>query len=149
MHLRRGETKAFLAAWYGAVAALADRGTYTFTEHFFPVSAHKTHEEVWFLMETRWMLCLKTGDLLRLFAGAPRDYFKPGAHLSVKNAAGYCGPISFNASVSADGKTTTITVDCPGERHPARWKSGLPSARPARHHRHRRHLFARPRKHPP
>jgi hypothetical protein len=118
VHLRRGETKPFLQAWYATVAALADRGTYTFTEHFFNVSAHKTHEEAWFLMETRWMLYLETGDLLRLFAGAPRDYFKPGATLSVKNAGSYFGPLSFSATVSSDGKTTTITVDCAGDHRP-------------------------------
>ena len=30
------------------------------------VSQHKTHEEAWFLMETRWMLYMEEGDTLSL-----------------------------------------------------------------------------------
>ncbi|WP_438483032.1 hypothetical protein [Oleiharenicola lentus] len=119
VHLQRGETKAFLQAWYASVAALADRETYTFTEHFFPVSAHKTHEEAWFLMETRWMLYLESGDTLKLFSGIPRAYFKAGAKISVENAGSYFGPLSFSATVSADGKDMKIAIEC-GERTPPR-----------------------------
>src|SRR5439155_11961872 len=56
VHLRRGEVKPFLKAYYNTVASLADRQTYTFWEHYFGASPHKTHEEGWFLMDTRWML---------------------------------------------------------------------------------------------
>ncbi len=62
IHLMRGETKAFLKAYYNTMASLADRETYTFWEHYFRASAHKTHEEAWFLMETRWMLYLERGQ---------------------------------------------------------------------------------------
>jgi hypothetical protein len=118
VHLQRGETKAFLQAWYGAVAALADRSTYTFSEHFFPASAHKTHEEAWFLMETRWMLYLEEGDTLRLLRGVPRDWLRPNAAVSVTNAASYFGPLSFAATVSPDGKVVRLTIECAGERRP-------------------------------
>ena len=118
VHLQRGETKAFLQAWYATLAAMADRDTYTFTEHFFPASSHKTHEEAWFLMQTRWMLYLEAGDSLRLLAGAPRAYFEPGTHLSVENAGSYFGPLSFATAVSADGGEIRATIDCPGDRHP-------------------------------
>jgi hypothetical protein len=118
VHLQRGETKAFLQAWYGAVATLADRDTFTFTEHFFPVSAHKTHEEAWFLMETRWMLYLEDGDTLRLLAGVPRAYLEPGATVSVSNAASYFGPLTFAVIVSRDGREIKVTVDCHGVRRP-------------------------------
>ncbi len=133
VHLRRGETKAFLQAWYGTVAAMADRGTYTFTEHLFPASAHKTHEEAWFLMETRWMLYLEDGDRLRLLAGAPRAYLRPGAALSVERAASYFGPLSFAVAVSADGREITGRVDCGGDRRPRTVEIRIPhpsSARP-------------------
>jgi hypothetical protein len=56
IHLRRGEVKPFLKTYYNTMAALADRQTYTFFEHYFHASPHKTHEEAWFLMQTRWML---------------------------------------------------------------------------------------------
>jgi hypothetical protein len=118
VHLQRGETKAFLQAWYGTVAAMADRGTYTFTEHFFPASSHKTHEEAWFLMETRWMLYLEDGDTLRLLAGVPRAYLQPGATVAVQHAASYYGPLSFTTVVSPDGKEIKVRVDCPGDRRP-------------------------------
>ncbi|MEO6002434.1 MAG: hypothetical protein ABIZ04_11855 [Opitutus sp.] len=126
VHLQRGETKAFLAAWYGAVSALADRETYTFNEHFFPVSAHKTHEEAWFLMEARWMLYVETGDTLQLLRGVPRSYLKPGAVIGVTNAGSTFGPLSFKVTVSADGKTVTATVDCHGPRHPKSIELRLP-----------------------
>jgi hypothetical protein len=50
--------KPFLKTYYNPFSALADRETYTFWEHLYKVSVHKTHEEAWFLMETRWMLYL-------------------------------------------------------------------------------------------
>ena len=117
VHLRRAEPKAFLAAWYNTVAAMADRETYTFTEHLFPVSAHKTHEEAWFLMETRWMLYLEEGRTLRLLSGVPRAYLEPGKKISVSNAASYFGPLSFE--IDSDGSNTIrAKVLCPGARHP-------------------------------
>lgn len=118
VHLQRGEPKLFLAAWYGTVAALADRETYTFNEHFFPVSAHKTHEEAWFLMDTRWMLYLEAGETLRLFAGAPRAWFAPGATISVQGAASYFGPLSFASVVAADGRSVRVTVEATSTRAP-------------------------------
>jgi len=118
VHLQRGETKAFLQAWYGAVAALADRETYTFTEHFFPASSHKTHEEAWFLMETRWMLYLEQGDTLRLLAGIPRAWLEPSSHIAVEKAGSYYGELSFEVTVSPDGKTVRAVIDCPGDRCP-------------------------------
>ncbi|MBS0630822.1 MAG: hypothetical protein JSS11_02830 [Verrucomicrobia bacterium] len=118
VHLQRCETKEFIQAWYATVAALADRSTYTFSEHFAPASYHKTHEEAWFLMETRWMLYLEDGPTLRLFSGAPRAYFQPGAKLSVQKAGSYFGPLSFDAAVTPEGREIKITVDCPGTRRP-------------------------------
>ncbi len=120
VHLRRGETKAFLRAWYGALAALADRETYTFNEHLFPVSAHKTHEEAWFLMETRWALYLEDGDTLRLFAGVPRAWLQPGARIAVRGGASWFGPLTFALEVSADGSEFSVVVECPGDRRPRR-----------------------------
>lgn len=126
VHLQRGETKEFLQAWYATVAALADRSTYTFSEHFAPASYHKTHEEAWFLMETRWMLYREDGPTLHLLGGAPRAYLQPGAKLSVQKAASYFGPLSFNVVVSPDGREIKLTVDCPGDRRPANVEIRLP-----------------------
>lgn len=118
VHLQRGETKAFLQSWYGALAALADRETYTFNEHFFPVSEHKTHEEAWFLMQTRWMLYLESGETLRLLAGIPSGYLMPGSIVAIDNASSYFGPLTFRVEVSEDGRSVHTTIDCHGERRP-------------------------------
>ena len=67
--MRRGEAAAFIKAYYNGFAGLADRETYTFWEHHNLVSPHKTHEEAWFLMQTRWMLWTEDGAELHLFAG--------------------------------------------------------------------------------
>ncbi len=133
IHLQRGETKPFLAAWYGAVAALADRETFTFSEHFFPASWHKTHEEAWFLMETRWMLYLERGDTLRLLGGVPRAYLRPGATVGVKAAASYFGPMTFSVTTAADGQSVRVIVDCPGDRRPRTVEVRVPhpSGKPA------------------
>ncbi|MDB6095074.1 MAG: hypothetical protein JWM32_2636 [Verrucomicrobia bacterium] len=117
LHLKRGEPKPFLKAWYNTVSAMADRETFTFTEHLFPVSSHKTHEEAWFLMETRWMLYLEEGSTLRLLSGVPRAYLEPGKHVTVKNASSYFGSLSFQVESSAQGELRA-TIDCPGARHP-------------------------------
>ncbi|MEO7599589.1 MAG: hypothetical protein ABIV50_11695 [Opitutus sp.] len=126
VHLQRSETKPFLQAWYGAVSALADRETFTFSEHFFAVSSHKTHEEAWFLMETRWMLYLESGDTLRLLTGVPRSYLAPKAKISVERAGSTFGPLSFAVTVSEDGKTVTANIDCAGERRPGRVELRVP-----------------------
>lgn len=126
VHLQRGETKAFLKSWYGAMAALADRETYTFNEHFFPVSEHKTHEEAWFLMQTRWMLFLESGDTLRLLTGIPRTYLEPGSAIEVENAASYFGPLSFRVEASPDGHHVRASITCDGNRHPHRVELRLP-----------------------
>jgi hypothetical protein len=134
VHLQRGETKPFLQAWYGAIAALADRSTYTFSEHLFPASAHKTHEEAWFLMETRWMLYLERGETLSLFRGVPREWLRSGETISVKNAASYFGVLSFELKVAADGNEVVVRVECSGERRPQNIDIRVPhpSDRPAR-----------------
>ena len=56
IHLKRDEVKQYLKTYYNQFTALQDRETYTFWEHYYGVSQHKTHEEAWFLMQTRWML---------------------------------------------------------------------------------------------
>ncbi len=118
LHLRRGEVKPFLQAWYDSMAAIADRDTYTFTEHFFGASPHKTHEEAWFLMETRWMLYLEEGRTLRLFAGAPRAWLEDGKTIAVDRAASYFGPLTFRVESHAAKNEIHVTVTCAGSRHP-------------------------------
>jgi hypothetical protein len=119
VHLRRGEVKRFLKAYYNMAASLADRETYTFWEHFFGASPHKTHEEGWFLMDSRWMLYMEQGDTLKLLSGAPRKYFKSGNRVELNRVASYFGPLSL--TVESDLERTgriEVAVECQTERKP-------------------------------
>jgi hypothetical protein len=112
IHLRRGEVKPFLEAYYNTVASLADRQTYTFWEHFFHASPHKTHEEAWFLMQTRWMLWMEQGATLKLLAGVPRAYFEEGKRIRIQRAASYFGPVSLETESKLSDGRIVATVDC-------------------------------------
>src|SRR5512147_327603 len=125
-HLRRGEVKPFLKAYYNTVAALADRQTYTFWEHYFGASPHKTHEEGWFLMDTRWMLYMERGDTLSLLPGAPRRWLEDGQRIELRNVASYFGPLSFEVvSDIAHGRIEAV-IECDPERKPKTVEIRLP-----------------------
>lgn len=126
VHLRRGEVKAFLKAYYNTVASLADRETYTFWEHFFGASPHKTHEEAWFLMETRWMLYLENGPVLELLAGVPRAWLESGQRIELANVASYFGPLSLRVSSRLDEGRIEAVLECHSERPPAAVELRLP-----------------------
>jgi len=118
VHLRRGEVKPFLKAYYNTLSSLADRETYTFWEHYYGASPHKTHEEGWFLMDTRWMLYLEKGDRLDLLPGIPRNYLANGQHIDLKNVASYFGPFSLQVESQLDQGQIHATVECNSDRRP-------------------------------
>ncbi|BBH22152.1 hypothetical protein Back11_34970 [Paenibacillus baekrokdamisoli] len=96
VHLKRSEVNAFLKGYYTCFSALADRETYTFGEHLFAqTSPHKTHEEGWFLMETRWMLYMEERNTLKLLPGIPRRWMNDGESIQLDRAASYFGPFSL------------------------------------------------------
>ena len=118
VQLKSGMVKPFLKTYYNTFSALADRETYTFWEHLYKVSVHKTHEEAWFLMETRWMLYLEDGDKLRLLQGVPRQWLENGKELDIKNVSSYYGPLSFSAVSKLDKNYIEATVECSSSRKP-------------------------------
>lgn len=118
IHLRRGEVKPFLRAYYTMVAGLADPETYSFWEHYFHASPHKTHEEAWFLMQTRWMLYLEKGDELRLFPGIPRAWLFPGGRIRLNGVRSYFGELDASLDVGSDGSSVSIRVVCDPGRAP-------------------------------
>ena len=126
IHLLRGETKAFLKAYYNTMASLADRETYTFWEHYFRASAHKTHEEAWFLMETRWMLYLEQGKTLHLLAGVPREYMEDGKRIVLTNVASYFGPLSLTAESRIGLGYIEAALECNSNRRPQRVELRVP-----------------------
>jgi hypothetical protein len=115
-HLRRGEVKPFLKAYYNGVASLADRETYTFWEHYFGGSPHKTHEEGWFLMQTRWMLYLEKGDTLGFLPGIPRRFLAGGQRIDLDGVATYFGPATLHVESSADQRRIVAHAACAAGR---------------------------------
>ncbi|MFH1023845.1 MAG: hypothetical protein V1809_10725 [Planctomycetota bacterium] len=129
IHLLRGEVKAFLKTYYNQFTALQDRETYTFWEHYFGASQHKTHEEGWFLMQTRWMLLMEQGSTLYLLRGIPRAWMDDGKRLSFDGMRTYFGPVSLQVesrveegiiearyALSADRKPANLVVRLPHPR---------------------------------
>jgi hypothetical protein len=96
-HVKRGEVKAFLKTYYNQFTALQDREIYTFWEHYYGASQHKTHEEAWFLMQTRWMLYLEEGDTLSMLKTIPRRWLKDGEQLTLDGVKSHFGQIYFKA----------------------------------------------------
>ncbi|MBK7713067.1 MAG: hypothetical protein IPJ37_20605 [Bacteroidales bacterium] len=126
VQIRLGMVKPFLKTYYNTFSALADRETYTFWEHLYKVSVHKTHEEAWFLMETRWMLYLENEQSLALLPGVPRKWLENGKRIEVKNAASYFGPISFTVVSNTDHNNIIATVECNSDRKPTEIKFRIP-----------------------
>jgi hypothetical protein len=131
-HLRRGETKPFLASYYNTVAALADRETYSFQEHYFGASPHKTHEEAWFLMDTRWMLYMERGDTLELLGGVPRQWLSNGRRIELDRVASYFGPLSLRVESKTDQDRMVAEIECASQRHPTTVEIRLPHPAGAR-----------------
>ncbi|WP_139993438.1 hypothetical protein [Paenibacillus paridis] len=126
IHLKRGETKLFLKAFYNGVAGLADRETYTFWEHYFHVSPHKTHEEGWFLMQCRWMLYMEEKQALRLLPGIPRAWLEQGKKISVRHAASYFGHFSMEIQSDLSQGRITADIEFHSDRRPAEIAIRLP-----------------------
>lgn len=125
-HLKRGEIKSFLKTYYNQLTGLIDQETYSFWEHYFHASQHKTHEEGWFLMQTRWMLYLEDKDDLKLFSGIPRKWLEPGKNIKLDNVVSYFGKLKVNAKCSEDGNTITCKITITDNRKPKRLIVRLP-----------------------
>jgi len=117
VHLKRGEVKPFLKAYYNGFAGLADRETYTFWEHFWHASPHKTHEEGWFLMQTRWMLYMEDGeDRLNLLPGIPSRWLENGNVIELDGIATYFGTVSLRVESNLEQGAIIAKVVCRSDR---------------------------------
>ena len=125
-HLRRGELKPFLKAYYNTFSSLADRQTYTFWEHYFGASPHKTHEEGWFLMDTRWMLYMERGETLDLLPGIPRAFLEDGQRIELDRVASYFGPLSLTVASDLTAGRIHAVVECRSDRKPKTVELRLP-----------------------
>lgn len=109
VQLKRGMVKPFLKTFYNTFASTSDWETYTFWEHLFQVSVHKTHEEAWFLMELRWMLMMEDGDTLHLLKAVPRRWLEDGKKIEWADMHSYFGPVSMRVNSNlANGRVEAV-----------------------------------------
>ena len=123
---KTGMVKPFLSTYYHTMAPHADRQTYTFWEHMYRLSPHKTHEEGNFLMETRWMLYMEDGDTLHLFRVIPRDWMQDGKEIELGGVQSYFGKISARATSHVTDGYIEAVVSCDPQRKPATVTVRLP-----------------------
>jgi len=126
IHLKRDEVKPFLKVYYNGFTGLADRETYTFWEHYYHASPHKTHEEAWFLMQTRWMLYMEEGKTLKLLRGIPRFWLETGKSIQLNKVASYFGPISLKVKSKLDSGIIEAEIICNADKHPKSVEIRLP-----------------------
>jgi hypothetical protein len=126
VHLLRGEVKAFLKAYYNAFSALADRETYSWWEHFFTASPHKTHETAGFLMQTRHMLWMEEGKTLKLLPGIPRAWLESGKRIELHNVGSFFGHLSLSVVSDLDHGKIEARIVCDDVRKPDRVTMRLP-----------------------
>ncbi|WP_368498224.1 hypothetical protein [Herbiconiux sp. A18JL235] len=127
LHLLRGEREQFLQAYFTGIAGLADRETYSFWEHLYGLSPHKTHEEAWFLMQTRWMLYLEDGDVLRLLAGIPSSWLEPSQHIGLHRVSSHFGVFDFDLTVDERGEVIEVSwLFASPDRAPSELRISLP-----------------------
>lgn len=122
VHLKRGEVKPFLKAYYNGFAGLADRETYSFWEHYWHASPHKTHEEAWFLMQTRWMLYMEDMNgpaaAIRLLPGVPRRWLRDGQVVELDGVATYFGRMRLRVESRVQKGVMSAVVDFASGRTP-------------------------------
>ncbi len=112
VQLKRGMVKPFLKTYYNTFSSLADRETHAFWEHVYHASPYKTHEQGWFLMETRWMLWHEVGDTLNLLSTIPRKWMESGEKIQLNHVASYFGPIFLQVHSDLENGEITAVVSC-------------------------------------
>ena len=118
--LMRGEVQMFLQEFYSGFAALADRESYSFWEHYHHASPHKLHEETWFLMRCRWMLVLENYESgeLKLMAGTPRKWYEDGKVIDVSGMKTYFGPVSYKMESYVGMNRIKVRINAGNSRFP-------------------------------
>lgn len=118
IHIVRDEVKEFLKTYYNQFAALQDRETYTFWEHYYYASQHKTHEEGWFLMQTRWMLWMEHGDTIRFLRAIPRRWLENGKEIRLERIVTYFGAATLKVRSRLANRCIEAEVGFDGKRAP-------------------------------
>ena len=119
VHLRRGEVKPFLKTYLQRVHRSGRPRDLHLLGALLPRSPHKTHEEAWFLMQTRWMLWLEDGATLRLLPGIPRAWLEDGKRIALHRVATYFGPLDLEVTSHIEAGVIEAEIVCRGNRRPA------------------------------
>lgn len=138
---KKGLVKPYLKTYFNSLLGLVDRETLTFWEHVFGASHHKTHEEAWFLMQTRWMLYMeKDGHTLELLKLIPRSWMANGHEIVLRDVHSYFGKLNvtvesmvddgmIKASIAGDykemPKNVTIRIPHPNQKLPKKVNGGV------------------------
>ena len=118
VQLKRGMVKPFLQTYYHTFSALSDHETYAFWEHLYHASPYKTHEQAWFLMQTRWMLWQEQEKSLHLLSAIPRKWLSDGQTISLDNVASYFGPLSLHVTSAINNGEIIAEIFCPSDYQP-------------------------------
>lgn len=113
--------------YYTTVAATADRQTYSFWEHLYKMTPHKTHEEANFLMDTRRMLYMENGDTLDVFKVIPRKWIQNGKEICMKNVNSYFGKLDIEMKSMLNDGIVNVDIEClDSKRLPSTVKVRIP-----------------------
>ncbi|MEO7651147.1 MAG: hypothetical protein ABIZ80_11815, partial [Bryobacteraceae bacterium] len=126
----RGEVKSALRAFYNtfAVSYYPDVNAFTEWVPSFGRSGgpyYKTSDEAGFLAWLRLMLIREDGTALQLLSAAPRNWFRQGETVQVKNAATFFGQVSFRVAAAGPDQITA-TLQLPQSREVSRLQIRLP-----------------------
>lgn len=123
---KRGMVKPFLNTYYTTMAATTDKQTYSFWEHLYKMTPHKTHEEANFLMDTRRMLYMEQGDTLEIFKVIPRNWMEDGKKITLDNVGSYFGKLKVVATSNTASGFIEAAIQCNTDRKPSCVKIRLP-----------------------
>lgn len=108
-YLRRDQPKLFLRSFWNQLVAQNYSDINAFPEHicWHGAADCKTYEEAMWLQQFRSMLVFDEDNELRLCAAAPREWFKPGKDIKIRNAPTFFGPVTYEIH-SAPRKITAL-----------------------------------------
>jgi hypothetical protein len=119
IHLKLDEPACFLRTWCNQFAVEIIPGAWNFKEH---TAAHavmdKPFEEAAFLERFRNMLVREDGDSLWLAQAAPREWFKSGEKIIVRNAPTQFGTVGYEIVSEADQGKIAANVELPSPNPP-------------------------------
>lgn len=110
LNLYRGERNSFLREYYTAFSTMSDRETYSFWEHYFLATPHKTSEQAAFLLRSRMMLYYERSDFLYFLSGVPRNWLLPGKRIYLENAV--CAFGNFSLEIRSLQDSFSVEISC-------------------------------------